>query len=105
MDSQNPYPKSKVINASKRALVAIEQDRENAKNRICSGHKQFRWFGRELTVNEVWERLDVWTRALINLPSQREDVINRILAAADKCIGDTINLTNRELEMIVEYWE
>ena len=106
MDSQNAYDKAKVINAAKRALVAIQQNRENERIRICSGHKTFFGFGRTLSVNEYWDRQPPLEHTLISyLYLGQEIVIRRIGSAAEKCLGDTINLTNRELEMIEDCWE
>ncbi len=106
MDSQNPYPKSKVINAAKNTLVGITQDRENERTRLCSGHKQFGFFGRVLTINEAWDKLKPLDQTLVGyLYLGQEVVVQRILSAAEKCVGDTINLTARELELIEKFWE
>lgn len=106
MDSQNVFDKAKVINAAKKTLIEIQKERERARVQICTGHKKYGYFGRELTVNEAWDRVSDQSRLLINfLYLGQEIVINRILSVAEKCASDTINLTAQELEKIVDCWE
>ena len=105
MDSQNVFEKLKVQNAAKRILNEINSEREQIKATAAKGMKQFVLFGRELTVEEAWERATWHAQMLVKSHRGRQEmVVERILAVAEHCVGDTINLSADDFWQLKEQW-
>lgn len=106
MDSQNVFPKNKVINAAKITLQNIYSERARMKEIKCRGHKRFFGFGAEIPVEDYWDSLsNLEQLQILAWAGRQEAIVTGILCAAEVCIGDTINLTTTDLACIIDEWQ
>lgn len=106
MDSQNIFPKAPAIVAAKKTCIRIETQREIEKQKLCRGHRMFFGLGDEISIEEFWEHLPQRARDRIEMYLEGQYMIaERVIAMADKSVGDTINLSSTEFSCIAEMWE